>query len=301
MFYLRAARRLPPRAAYHVSTQNLSFLPLRPLVVSCLDLIHMVAPDHWREGAVSRVLYSGLRRARHVLAISEYTKKDLVETLRLPPDRVTVTPLGIDHGVFHPRAPRRLLDAHGLRQGGRYILHVSSEVPRKNFDSVLRAFALLKREPRFSDLLLVKAGSAHRARDRARSRALAEGLGVADSVRFLDKTPEDVLASLYASAAVFAFPSSYEGFGFPPLEAMACGVPVVASGVTSLPEVTGNAALTVAPRDHKALAAAVANILDDASLRDDLVARGLARAAKFTWARTVKGTVEAYATAGLLR
>jgi len=196
---------------------------------------------------------------------------------------------GVDHAVFRP-LPGPPLDAP-------YLLFVGTEHPRKNLPTVLRAFAALKREARFRELKLVKIGSPGGPEAPFRActlTALAE-LGLEREVVFREGISEEELARWYSGAACFVLPSLYEGFGLPPVEAMACGCPVVVSTAGSLPEIGGGAALLVEPCDAGALAEAVRRTLTDEATRKELTDRGLRRAAELSWERTARETLAVYA------
>ncbi len=241
----------------HLPTQTMATMlrfarVSQPTVVTVLDIIpYLVRKDialrsyrHSVDEWFYRAALSGLKRASAIIAISDYTKRTLVEELGLPADRITVTPLGVDCDLFQPQpVPANFLESYGLRAGIPYVLAVGSEDPRKNLPALVRAVALARE--RLPDLELVKAGAAHHEDERLRLRALAEELGIAEAVHFLDSVPEAHLPPLYCASRVLAMPSLYEGFGLPVLEAMACGVQVVIANRTSLPEVGGELALSV--------------------------------------------------------
>jgi glycosyltransferase involved in cell wall biosynthesis len=180
-----------------------------------------------------------------------------------------------------------------------YVLFVGSEHPRKNLATLLRAFAALRREPGFEALKLVKVGAPGATRDgfHLPARRLVGELGLGEQVVFAGRVPDDDLPRWYSAAACLALPSRGEGFGLPPLEAMACGCPVVVSTAGALPEVAGGAALLTDPGDAERLRAHLRAVLTRPELAQELRARGLARAAGFTWERTVEGTGAAYAAA----
>ena len=231
---------------------------------------------------------AGIRRAAAVVAPSHSTRLDLVRHLGIPEDRITVVYEGVDHTVFRP-VERRVLDDP-------YVLFVGSEHPRKNLATLLRAFACVKEDGRLRNLKLVKVGSSGSGEASLRERTLraARDAGVEDDVVFVGRAEGDELAACYSGAECLVLPSLYEGFGLPPVEAMACGCPVIVSNVTSLPELVGDAALLVDPTDDRALAGALRAVLDDATLREDLRARGFARAAEFTWERVARETLAVY-------
>lgn len=230
----------------------------------------------------------GIVRATALIAVSETTKRDLVRHLRVPADRITVVYEGIDHSTFRP-VGRRLLDEP-------YVLFVGSEQPRKNLVTLLRAFAEAKRDPALRRLRLVKVGEAGVSGSREPTLAAIAELGLERDVLFPERVPEDELVAWYSGAVCLVLPSLYEGFGFPPLEAMACGCAAIVSDRASLPEIAGGAALVVDPLDASGLAAAIARLAGDEWLRAELRERGLERAAAFSWGRTAAETLRVYAT-----
>ncbi len=231
--------------------------------------------------------------AAGVLVPSESTRRDLIGTHELEAGRITVTPLGVDAEAYAPM-PGAAVDTALRRFGieGRYALFVGGIEPRKNLEALVRAFATLA--PGTS---LVIAGGPVRWDPKAADRldAAIEGLPGAARERIVRTgyvSDKDKLA-LLSGATVLAYPSLYEGFGFPVLEGFAAGVPVLTSDVASLPEVAGDAALLVDPHDDASIAAGLAQLFDDADLRAMLAAAGVARAARFTWESTAKKTAGA--------
>jgi glycosyltransferase involved in cell wall biosynthesis len=191
--------------------------------------------------------------------------------------------------VFRPVPGRPLEDP--------YLLFVGSEHPRKNLPAMFRAIAALKREPRFRDLKLLKVGRAggREAPFRARTLEALRELGLEGDAVFREGISDEELARCYSSAECLVLPSLYEGFGFPPLEAMACGCPVVVSNAGSLPEIAADAALVVEPSDAAGLADALRRVVTEQATRRELVERGLRRAAQFSWERTARETMAVYA------
>jgi len=241
---------------------------------------------------VRRVLPPLIRRLDHVLTVSEATKRDLVEIAGLRPERVTVTPLAADPAIFHPgdrdAAAARVASRFGV--SGPYIVYIARlEHPGKNHVRLIRAFDRLKTRTGLPHKLVLAGSDRERA---AEVHAEAAAARHAADIAFTGFVPSDAVGDLYRAADLFAFPSLFEGFGLPLLEAMACGTPVVAADVASLPEVAGDAARLVDPYDEHALAAALEAVLTDPALRADLVARGLARSATFSWRRTARQTLD---------
>ena len=241
--------------------------------------------DHYRE-----LVPSAARRSGVILAISDSTKRDLVEHFGVAPEKVVVTPLGVDPKFAPvPDAGQIVAQRFGLRQP--YILAcVGSGHPRKNLKAVVQAFSRLPQ----SDRILAIVGSAER--DQEAQQAIRRS-PVGARIVCLGHVPEADLPAIYSGASLFCFPSLYEGFGLPVLEAMACGTPVVCSNTSSLPEVAGDAALMVDPNAPEELVEALRSLLDNTDKRHALAATGHRRAKQFTWTRTAELTVEAYRAA----
>jgi glycosyltransferase involved in cell wall biosynthesis len=251
-------------------------------------VVHDLIPLHFPKSFPRQWIYFRhlipllLRRSRIILCDSESTREDLSRYYRLDRRRIHVVPVGYDRRRFRPGVdPELFRRRHGL---GPYMLYVGNLLPHKNLSRLLEAFALLasaiphslviagRKDPRYFPVL----------------SAEAERLGVGQRVRFLDYIAGDDLPALYAGADLFVFPSLYEGFGLPPLEAMACATPVVASNSSSIPEVVGKAAVLVDPLNTKALASAMAEVLNEAGLRERLRGLGLQQVSQFTWERSAR-------------
>ena len=218
----------------------------------------------------------------HVITISDHSRQDLLHHVPLRTDQVTVTPLGLDAERFRPADHRR--------EGRPYVLCVAGSDPTKNVGCLIEAFAKLSETLRGRfDLLL--AGDVCRRGD---IRAAIERLGIGAQTRLVGMVSDEQLIDYYQQATVFVFPSLYEGFGLPVLEAMGCGCPVICSTLSSLPEIAGEAALLIDPHDSSHLAATLARVLESPALQVDLRSRGLARAGQFSWDRTAAETVAVY-------
>jgi glycosyltransferase involved in cell wall biosynthesis len=246
-------------------------------VVSIHDLSFEHLPDVM--GLKDRLLFKtqvprSARRADRVLTGSEWTKRDLVERYGLPEAGVTVTPYGVD-SAFHPDGPR--IDGH-------YALFVGAIQPRKDPLTAVEALALVN-----SDLRLLLIGPEKLGAGQVREAV--DRLGLGQRVDWKGHVGTEELATLYRGAAVLVFPSRYEGFGLPVLEAMACGTPVVASTAGAIPEVAGDAAVLVEPGDPVALAGGIERALSD---RDRLVEAGLEQARRYSWAETARRTLDVY-------
>jgi glycosyltransferase involved in cell wall biosynthesis len=286
-------RLLPDAELFH-ATEHL-LLPLRsiPTVLTVHDLIFRHLPMHhkplnrWYLN-VTMPLYC--RRATHVIAVSECTRRDLIAAYDLPEDKVTVV-----HEAAAPRfrlQPPEAVAAVRSRYGfpDRYLLFVGTIEPRKNLTCLLSAFEAVHAEGLSDGLVIV--GRRGWLYDDFFARL--EQSPVRDAVLFPGYVPDEDLPAVYSGAQGLVFPSAYEGFGLPVLEAMACGTPVVASNVSSLPEIGGDAALYSDPVDVEGMTEAVRRLLCDAELREHLRARGLERAAEFSWERAAARTRAVY-------
>ena len=231
-----------------------------------------------------------IKQANQIIAISENTKNDLVSYLKIPESKISVIYNGVDHNVFKPY---RVRPYHVRLHYRQYILYVGSERRRKNLGRLFESFAALKRE--FPDLMLVKVGSPGRCKEfRSQTLKTLSRLGITEDVIFVDHISEKDLAYYYSSATLLAYPSLYEGFGLPPLEAMACGCPVVTSNTSSLPEVVGEAGIMLNPYDTRSLVQAMRQVLTDSELRDSMVRKGLEQSKKFSWESTAELTLQVY-------
>jgi glycosyltransferase involved in cell wall biosynthesis len=267
--------------------------PCRAVVV-IHDISYEDHPEYFNPIEALRMKWSirgSARRAAHVLTLSEFSKQQIVERYRVPPARVTVTPAAASSAF---RAlPAAAVDETLARLGVRrpFVVAVGNVQPRKNLELLMRAYARLRRADRIPhDLVLV-------GQPAFRGSAIldtARALGIEAFVRHTGYVAEDDLVALYNGADVFAYPSLYEGFGLPIVEAMACGTPVITSNVTSLPEVAGEAALLVDPKSEDEVAAALDRLLNDPALRAKMRDLGTARSREFTWRRMADETVAVY-------
>ena len=292
--HIRLSREMvtrPPGGLF-VPSHVVPLLHPRRTVVTIHDLGYIQYPQaHTRASRLYlhlSTLFSA-RAATRVIAISEATKRDLVRHYRIEPQKIKVVYHGRDSD-YAPVRDRQKLEETAARYGVAqpYCLHVGTLQPRKNLGMLVEAWERLRAEmERPPQLLLAgKRGWLYASLFEAvQSRGL-EGL-----VKFADYVEQDDLPALYSGALAFTFPSLYEGFGLPPLEAMSCGTPVLASNASSLPEVVGEAGLLLSPREPQEWANAVKRVMESSALQEELSQKGLARAALFTWERCARETL----------
>ena len=264
-------------------------------VVTIPDLTFHLYPEwlgsSWRDHFIEDV-YSAIERADLFITISNYIKEEMIEHLGIPEEKIAVTHLGVDER-FSPRGDEGernvLINRYGLMNP--YLLSVATREPKKNLSGLLRAYrALNERLTDAPRLVLVGKGGWESTPTHDEIKAL----GLQNKVVTPGYIPSVDIPRLYRHAEVFLFPSIYEGFGLPLLEAMASGCPVVAGRAASIPEVAGDSAVLIDPRDTEALAAAIDDLLSDEDKRKMFVMKGKERAKEFTWEKTASQTLEAY-------
>ncbi|HYM09163.1 MAG TPA: glycosyltransferase family 1 protein [Bryobacterales bacterium] len=286
---------------FHVPHRTAPYFLPCPYVTTVHDLDQILFQEafgsRFRAEAFSHVLRHGLRRADRIIAVSEATKHDLVALLGVPAGHIEVV-----HNAIDEQFTRRDAEADRRRTLERYqvdypfLLYVGNIQPQKNLPRLVEAFAVVQSEleqhPRFRELRLIIIGDELASHPDLRRSVIRSR--VQHRVRFLGFVPVETLRIFYSSAAAFVFPSLYEGFGLPPLEAMAQGTPVVTSNVSSLPEVVGEAAVLVNPENVFDIARGIKQALVDDDLREALIARGREQAARFSWDRAAQRVLEIY-------
>ena len=296
--FIRVLRKLD--GIVHLPDQHLGrygFFLKAPYIITVHDLIRyfdlkeqtiFIHRPNLRDRLYLSLDYKGIKKAARIIAVSRATKHDLIHYLGIPEEHISVVYEGVDCQIFKP-VKHRILDYP-------YLLFVGSEHPRKNFTGLLKAFSQLKNEGRFKDLKLVKVGRAggREADFREQTLQVVRELHLLDDVIFTDYVPEDDLPAYYSGASCLILPSFYEGFGFPPLEAMACGCPAIVSNVTSLPEIVADAAIKVNPHDTDSISNVLHEVLTNEHLKQGLVSKGFERAGQFSWEKTAEETLNVY-------
>jgi glycosyltransferase involved in cell wall biosynthesis len=295
-------RGLSPDLA-HIPLNRVPLLMPRPYVVTIHDMANLLFEEETSSIRMQlrRFRFArGLRRANRVIAVSDATRRDVQDKMGVPPERIRRVYNAPDPG-FHPdeagsqiEQRKRILERYQITYP--FLLYAGNIRRHKNVPRLVEAFAVVREQladhPLYQDLRLVIIGDTISQYPAVRQTVIKSR--VEHVVRFLGFVPFETLRCFYETAAAFVFPSRYEGFGLPPLEAMACGAPVVASNVSSLPEVVGDAAILVNPENVFDIARGVRDVLLDDALRADLIRRGRAQAARFSWERTARQVLEIY-------
>lgn len=275
---------------YHISSQMMgnSVRYVSPTVITCHDIIALRVRSNYSE--LARYLrakhIASLVNASGIIFISEHTKNDFLTQFDYKEENTSV----IHHGVsdtFQPRDKEVCREELRLPLNRPIILHIGTEEARKNTETILRAIHTLRKQD--PAVLLVRIGG-----QSSRSRKLIEKLGLEKNTLYIQNQSELSIAHFYNAADVFVFPSTYEGFGLPVLEAMKSGCPVIASNATSIPEITGDAAVLLNPRDVNGFTKSIETILDDASLQIQMSKKGIERAHQFNWRKTALKTLDVY-------
>ncbi|KLU59397.1 mannosylfructose-phosphate synthase [Peptococcaceae bacterium CEB3] len=265
-------------------------------IVTIHDMSYRLFPQYHplRRVMLMRASEGRMKKADQIITVSESSKRDIVELLGVRQERITVTHLGVDKKFKKMDVSGELSltvqKMYGLPK--RFILCVGTIEPRKNLLRLIEAYAWSRTHLASEGIKLVLAGGRGWLNDEIYQRI--EQLNLADEVIFTGYVKDEDMPTLYNSAIVFVYPSVYEGFGLPPLEAMACGVPVITSNVSSLPEVVGDAGIMVDPYDIEELGEAIVRVVSSTELRENLSGKGIRRASQFTWERCARETLAVY-------
>jgi len=281
---------------FHAPHYTLPALTPCRSIVTIHDCIHLrfpqYLPNRLAHGYARAALWTATHRSDRVLTVSEASKQDILTFFDIPADKITVIPNAIDDCFFVPPPDKnieRIRERYQLQAP--FLLYVGNVHPHKNLERLLDAFYKVRSLGHDDLTLLIIGDDITRY---AKLRRAVHRYQLHRYVRFLGFVPNETLRVLYHLARAFVFPSLYEGFGLPPLEAMASGTAVVTSNVSSLPEVTGDAAILVDPHSQDAIAGGICRVLEDNVFREELVTKGQARAKQFSWDRSIQHTLEIY-------
>lgn len=292
LFWQRISDKISKHDIYHFTNQNMSFLLKKyknrffPSVVTCHDITPYIMPNNLWNYFSKLHAYSGLKFADKIIAISNSTRNDLIKYLSIPAEKIVVIHLGITNN-FCLREKNDARKKLNLPLNKKFILNVSARYRRKNIKTAINVFNQIQKD--IPDTMMIKIGS-----EREENLRLVEQLGINDKFIHIPDIEPEQLPWYYNAADVFLFPSLYEGFGFPVLESMASGCPVVSSNTSSLPEIIGDNVPMFDPMDVQEFKNAIIKIFTDKQYEQQLVEKGLKQALKFSWEKTAEETFKVY-------
>ena len=278
----------------HITTQELAYV-LKSLenyktVLTCFDLIPWVYENDrsfiWKENM------KWMPTADRIITISEFSKKEILKYLVYPEEKIDIVYPAVDHRLYQPIKSKEILKQFNISDRDKVVLYVGSETPRQNVPDLIRAFNKLKKV--MPNVKLLKIGESQSNDARVELLKLIEQLDLVEDVIFAGYIAEPEMPEWYSAADLLVYPCEYAGFGLPPLEAMACGTPVITSNTTSLPEVVGEAGIMLDPHDDEKLSKEMYRVLNDEKLADTLIKMGLERAKLFDWDESAQQTMEVY-------
>ena len=280
----------------HITTQEFAYiqnsLEMDKTIITCHDLIPWVYENDrskfWKDNI------NGLKKADTIITISEFSKNEIIKNLDYPPKNIHIVKDAVDHSRYYLNRDKHISNQINIPDNQKIVLYVGSEMPRQNVPNLIKAFALLKK--RLPDIKLVKIGESQSYGSRNTILKLIKELDLQNDVKFIGYVPEEDMPKWYNASDILVYPCDYAGFGLPPLEAMACGTPVITSDTTSLPEVVGNAGIMIDPKDVKLMSDKMYDVLTDNALNNDMVTKGLKRAKLFNWDESAQKTKKIYET-----
>ena len=278
----------------HVTRQDLAFLldlvDLKKTIVTCHDIIP-IAYYHTRN-PIWKFNAKGLKKAEKIITVSEFSKKDISKYIKYPEEKIEIIPPAVDHNLYYQNRNKAVLKKYRIEETEKVVLYVGAEEPRKNIQFLINSLSKLKN--RIPQVKLLKVGMPNYIGVREKLLKHIESLNLQKDVIFTGYVSESELAEIYNAVDLFVFPSLYEGFGMPPLEAMACGTPVITSNTSSLPEVVGDAAIVVDPYDANKLVEEMYQLLTDDGLKEEMIRKGLKRSKMFSWDKSARETLRVY-------
>jgi glycosyltransferase involved in cell wall biosynthesis len=278
----------------HVTRQDLAFLlellDLKKTIVTCYDIIPIAYYN--TRNPIWKLNEKGLKKAEKIITISEFSKSDISKYIKYPEEKIEVIHPAVDHNLYYQNRNKKALKKYRMKEGEKVVLYVGAEDPRKNVQFLINSFRKLKN--RIPHVKLLKVGMPNDIGVRGKLLKHIDSLNLQNDVIFTGYVSESELAEIYNAVDLFVFPSLYEGFGMPPLEAMACGTPVITSNTSSLPEVVGDAAITVDPYDINKFAEEMYEVLTNEELKEEMIRKGLERSKIFSWDSSAKKTLKVY-------
>jgi glycosyltransferase involved in cell wall biosynthesis len=278
----------------HITSQELAYLlkyiDMEKTVVTCFDLIPW-AFEH-NHSKIWKDIMDGLGRADEIITISQFSKMEIMKYLDYPEENIHIVNVAVDHDYYQPKRDKTILNQFNIPDNHKIILYVGSETPRMNLDFLLKSLAKLKKT--FPDFKLLKVGEPQSFGARKQFLHSIKEMGLENDVIFVGYVDEVELPKWYNASDLLVYPCLYAGFGVPPLEAMACGTPVITSNTSSLPEVVGDAGVMVDPIDSNSMAEKIFEVLNNNSLWEDMAKKGLKQSKRFNWDESANKTSMVY-------
>jgi glycosyltransferase involved in cell wall biosynthesis len=289
---------------FHATNQTLSWLArdFQPMVVTVHDLIELTDPQDKKAALLNKYLISGLHKAEHVIAISNYTAKQITKHLNIPASKITVIHNGVGPEFHQINNFADSIENIELKRefkinpNTKIVLFVGSDHPRKNIAGALEVFKKIKEQE--EDIILIKVGEPGILKERGKLLEKADKLKLRESIRMVGSITDEKLNALYNISDILIYPSKNEGFGLPLIQAMACGLPVVAAKTTAIPEVVGDSGVLHNVDDIEGMAKSCVEILQDENKQQELTAKGLERAKSFSWEQAAKKVNKIYENVG---
>lgn len=278
----------------HITSQELAyllkFIDMENSIVTCYDLIIWVYDKNhsslWKDNI------EGLKRADTIVTISDFSKNDIINYLDYPEDQIKIVYPAVNHESYYKNRDKNILKRWNISPQNKVVLYVGSETPRQNVPLLIKAFAELKKQ--MPEVKLLKIGEPQSYSAREKNLQLVGNLNLQEDIIFAGYIKEDDIPKCYNAADLLMYPCSYAGFGLPPLEAMACGTPVITSDTSSLPEVVGDAGIMIDPNNVDLMAEKMYEVLNDDQLNNKLIKTGLKRSKMFNWDRSAAETLDIY-------
>jgi glycosyltransferase involved in cell wall biosynthesis len=297
---LKIRQELESNEILHIFTHHFAYLLLglrhKESIVTCFDMIPLARSDG--NSGIDKILFAlcvrGMRKAKKIITISNWAKNEIVKYAGISDERIVVIPYGLDSFTFFPDVKKRerFRSSMGFSESIPVLLYVGSEQPRKNLQTITKALGLLKRTGQ--KFIFIKVGRPQWTGGRENFIRQIQEADLEKETKIIDYATEKSkngqfdVTEIYNAADIFLFPSLHEGFGLPPLEAMACGVPTIASNATSIPEVVGDGAILLSPLDTRAWFDTILMLLDSSQKRKDLQNNGFRNVERFQWGRSAK-------------
>ncbi|MFX1392091.1 MAG: glycosyltransferase family 4 protein [Promethearchaeota archaeon] len=280
----RSAKNLKDNIIFHVAFQNIAdialFLDRERTFITCYDIFNFLEKGTIRNSIFAqRYAFLGLKRCMHIISISDFTKNELISKFNIPKERIFVIKCGINHEIFNPIPKNKLIDIKPLFPNYKKILHVGTEVQRKDILTLYKAFYLIKKK--IHKIKLIRVGPSNH-------KKLIKALGLEKDIIYINNISSKRLNEIYNLCDLFIFPSIYEGFGFPGLEAAACGTPVICSDIPIFREIYQNFPLFFQPQNHKILAKLILDNIDNENLKQEMINKGIDISNQYSWKKSAE-------------